>query len=360
MEPILKACFGNAEESRRALDECADIDPEGIDPATRRLLPILYARSASADRSALMELAHRAYLTTWRQNHERMVQVAATVASFRAVGIDCMLLKGAALTLRHYRDYGVRTMGDFDLLIHHEHLEGAVQVLLENGWAAEDGCGVASIMRQARVRHAWQFSRGVTESCDLHWRPLAHCYSPRIAEMFWDGAEAVGVAGEQLKVPCPTGQFFHVCVHAMHWEWTPNMYWVADALTVLAGGEVDWDRAAVLAANAGMRVRFARALFVLASQFHADVPGRLLDVPGTGWEQREFALLQKPCPLGYLDSVAWHRYHFRRLRPFDPRWRTLPAFVGFPQYLAAFLDAETWPAALQKLWPQLKLRAVRH
>jgi hypothetical protein len=55
--------------------------------------------------------------------------------------------------------------------------------------------------------------------------------------------------------------------------------------------------------------------------------------------------------------VAWHVYHFRRLRGFDAQWRSIPAFIGFPRYVAAFLDALSWRELLAKLWVQLKLRA---
>jgi hypothetical protein len=177
--------------------------------------------------------------------------------------------------------------------------------------------------------------------------------------MFWMGAETVDLAGREVRLPCPTDQFFHVCVHAMHWEWTPNLYWVADALTVLGDAEIDWDRAAALAVHAEMRERFTRALSWLVSQFHADIPVQVLGVRAPGWERREYALLQKPCPLGFFDSAAWHRYHFRRLRRFDAQWHAMPAFIAFPRYLATFLDAPTWRALLAGLWPQLKLRARR-
>jgi len=204
---------------------------------------------------------------------------------------------------------------------------------------------------------------------------LARCYSPRVAEMFWSGAETVDLAGRTVKLPCPTDQFFHVCVHAMHWEWTPNLHWVADALTVLGenrgktsasspaqtrmpgDAEVDWDRAEALAMSAGMRVHFAEALSFLASRFHAEIPSHARGVRVQGWERRDYELLQKPCPLGWFDSALWHLYHFRRLRPFDAEWRSTPAFIGFPQYLATFLDAPTRRELLAGLWRQLKLRS---
>jgi hypothetical protein len=168
--------------------------------------------------------------------------------------------------------------------------------------------------------------------------------------------------GRVVKLPCPADQLFHVCVHAMHWEWTPNLYWVADALTVLRDVELDWDRAAALAVSAGMRIRFTQALAILESEFHAVIPGNGLGGHVASWERREYSLMQKPCPLGVFDSVAWHVYHFRRIRPFDTKWREMPAWRGFAQYLETFLDALNLQSLLAKVWEQLKLRrrTVRH
>ena len=283
--------------------------------------------------------------------------IASLLRDFEKAGIECMLLKGAALTLRHYRDYGLRSMGDFDVLVHQEDIEPSVRVLFRNGWTAEGGCTIDAIRRQSRVRHAWQFLRDGTQNCDLHWQPLARCYSPRIAEMFWQQAETVKLDDRVVSLPCPTDQFFHACVHAMHWEWTPNVYWVADALTVLRDSEIDWERAAVLAAASSMRVYFSRALATLVSQFGNAMPALAEEDAAPEWERREYALMQKRCPLGFADSIAWHFYHFRRIRHFDARWREAPMPIGFAQYLAAFLDAPTWPALFTGLWAQAKLRA---
>lgn len=359
-DQLLRACFGEGEEGRCALEACIALQNAGSgqwDAAARRLLPVLYRRWGATERNGLIDLAHRVYLATWQQNRERMAHLASVLREFDRAGIECMLLKGAALTLRHYRDFGLRTMGDFDLLIHPHDIEAAVRLLLQNGWRAEEGCSTEAILRQSRVRHAWQVLHGETQNCDLHWRPLARCNSPQVAEAFWRASETVGLDGHAVKVPCPTDQLFHVCVHAMHWEWTPNLYWVADALTVLGDAEIDWGRAAGLAAGSNMGTPFTQALATLASEFHYAVPERALAVEVAAWERREYALMQKPCPLGLFDSASWHIHHFRRLRPFDPRWSEVPVWIGFPQYVAAFLDAPDWRTLLAKLWAEVRRRA---
>ncbi len=353
---ILTACFGEGDEGRHAYEACVAFEPGAVAAGSGRLLPFVYRRWGASDRNGLIERAHLAYIATWQRNRERMAQAAAVVAEFERAGIECMLLKGAALTLRNYRDYGLRGMGDFDLLIHRGYLERAAALLLRNGWRAEEGRSLEAILRQARVGHACQFSGSAGQNCDLHWHPLIRCYAPQVAEMFWEASETIDLAGHAVRIPCQTDQFLHVCVHGLHWERLPNLYWMADAITVLRGGELDWDRAAALAERSDMRALFAQALLVLAARFHIAVPGKIFDLDTPAWERRECALMQKPCPLSLWDRLAWHRYHFRRIKPFDRQWSQLPYWIAFPQYLTAFWDAAKWRAFAERLWRKFRPR----
>ena len=347
-EQLLRACFGREQDSRHALDDCQNIT---FDAAMVRLLPFIYNRWKGFASNSLIEAGQRAYLATWRQNRERMTALREVLTGLRQAGIECMILKGAALTLRHYRDYGLRDMGDFDIMVHPWDTGRALGFMLRNGWEAEGNCTAESIARQARVRHAWQFSRGETEHCDLHWRPLSQCNAPNISKLFWQGSEMGDLNGLPVKVPGPTDLFFHVCVHAMHWEWTPNLYWFADALVLLGQGRVDWDRAGELARASQMTARFAAALQELRCRFAVSTPQPDGAEP---WERREFELMRKPCPLSFTDRISWHAYHFRRLRPFDPGWKQAPYFAAFPDYLRTFLDGTSWPDLAGKLWKEVR------
>lgn len=340
MEPhhhqFLEACFGSPDIANAALQTLANSQP---DQATLRLLPFLHRRWVGTDSNQLLQSAHLAYLTTWARNRERMSNLRAVVAALNAAAIPTMLLKGAALTLKHYRDYGLRHMGDFDILIPEQHLDPALRLLVSDAWIPEQGCSLESILRQSRVRHAWQFSRG-DQHCDLHWRPLASSNAPHLPDLFWNSAETVDLDGLAVQVPCPTDLFFHVCVHAMHWEWTPNLYWVADALAVAKDSPPDSTRLIALANGSQLTVRLREALKVLA-EFGG--PPTVLP-PAPPWEHREYRLLQKPCPLNLSDRVAWHWYRYKRLSRFD-------SHLGFAEYLKIFLDAPTWravPASLRR------------
>jgi len=356
-EQLLLACFAAEPAASRAVDALSSSLAAGsLEPAVSGLLPLLYRRWPSVESELILE-GRKVSLALWRQNHERMRHLAALVTEFKKLGIGCLVLKGAALALRYYRDLGVRSMRDFDLLVLERDLEPAIVRLQEMGYSAEGASPMRAILRQARVGHAWHFSAN-GQSCDLHWRPIDRCYSPDVTRMFWDSAETATLGEITVAVLSPTDQLFHVCAHGLQWDWNPRIRWIADALTVLRE-LIDWDRMFYLATQSCMRMRLASALGYLQRRFEAAVPPVILerlDGAAPGWERREHRLLQKPYPHGIFDSAAWHAYHFRCLRPFDVYWREAPLWVGFPQYLEAFLGANGCSELARKLWPKLKVR----
>lgn len=356
-EQLLLACFAAEPIALRAVDALSSsLAADSHEPTVSGLLALLYRRWPSLE-SGLVQEGRKAYLTLWRQNHERLQRLADLMLEFQKLGIECVVLKGAALALRYYRDLGVRGMRDFDILVSEQDLEAAIARLQELGYSADGDFPARAILRQTRVGHAWQFSAN-GQSCDLHWRPVVRCYSPDVTRMFRDSAETAPLGDTTVAVLSPTDQLFHVCAHGLQWDWNPPIRWIADALTVLRE-PIDWERMFRLATASCMRTRLASALDYLRIRFEAPVPPAIterLEQAAPGWEAREHGLLQKPCPLGTFDSVSWHVYHFRRLRPFDPDWRSAPLWVAFPQYLETFLGANGWPEFARKLWPELKVR----
>jgi len=324
------------------------------------LLPLVYRRWPALE-DQLVELGRRAYFATWKRNRQRMEQLAVIAARFQEDGIRWMALKGAALTVRQYADLGLRAMADLDILIRAEDLGRAILLLSRAGYRAEENATPDAILRQARVRHAWQFFGPPDWNVDLHWRPVNRCYSPEVTRLFWEGAEAVRFGDQAMLVPSPSDQLFHVCVHGLQWDWTRKIRWIGDALSILRE-PIDWERACRLAEAARMPFRLANALAFLRERFQAPIPPDLAERlirASAKWEYGEYRLLLKPCPLGVYDSLAWHAYHFRRVRQFDKGWRRAPLAIGLPQYLAAFLDAPGWGPLCLKLHSHLTSRLER-
>jgi hypothetical protein len=368
-EILLRACFLAGDAAARELEAWRqEIHAGDLDDFSRRLLPLLIHRWGRDQLDEeIAELGTRIHLAQWEQNRRRFEIAASIEDALAAAGIECVFLKGVALLSRFYGDFGLRGMGDVDLLVRKGDVGAAAQELLRDGWSAEDDLSPGEIGSQTRVRHAWQFVRGDGEMCDLHWHPLVRCFHPEVAERFWSASESVPVANRIVRIPCATDQLFHVCAHGVQWSWTPQTRWIPDAMTILAsvsvrGGAINWQRLFELSVAARMTVRLHAALDYLRRRLDAPVPleslRRFSQHPAEEWERREHRLLQEPCPLGALDSVRWHATNFRRIRPYDEAWSKQPVWLGFPRYLRLFLRAGGTGSILTLLASEFKKRAA--
>ncbi|MDQ6706947.1 MAG: nucleotidyltransferase family protein, partial [Acidobacteriota bacterium] len=272
-EQMLLACLAAEPEATRALDRIVAGNGERVGEGCAQFLPLLYRRWPFR-REAILSTGRKAYLTVWRQNRDRMLHLSSLLEAFQEQGIPCLILKGAALILAYYADPGLRNMRDFDLLVHERDLEAAIVQLTRAGYKADRQFESSAILPQVRIGHAWQFSLGTEQSCDLHWRPVVRCYSPEVAKLFWEDAKTVNFGGVTALVLSPTDQLFHVCAHGLQWDWVPQIRWVPDAMTILRG-PVDWERLSHLATESCMRVRLGQALSYLRRCFSAPVPAPL-------------------------------------------------------------------------------------
>jgi hypothetical protein len=329
------------------------------DPAAATLLPLLDWRWGDRLPDDISVHARSRRLTLWRQGQERLALADSIAATLQQARIDSVLLKGTALIARYYEP-GVRGVGDIDLQVPRGQVRAAVEALTQAGWTAEDGLSPIQIEAQMRARHAWQFYKpgpdGEPAMCDVHWHPVVRCYSPRLAELFLEGAETVTAGSHALRIPCATDLLFHAAAHGLQWSWTSPLRWIPDAWFVIRSGAVDWPRLGMLAAEGDMTFRVHRALEYLKTHFDAPVPEDILQsLSGApGWEAREQTLLEKPSPLGLVDATSWHRYNFRRLRRFDPAWKDANAMSGIASYLKVFFRAERYRDLPGKIWRKVR------
>lgn len=364
-EKLLRACFLSGPAAVRDFEAWrAEVDLDHLDEFSLRLLPILIrAWGVHPLDERVAELGSRIRLAQWQQNRQRIALAASIQSTLSSAGIPSVFLKGMALLTRFCADTGLRAMGDVDFLVPRHNVVNATDVLTRAGWIADENLAPGEIASQMRVRHAWQFNRGPEESCDLHWHPLVRCYAPQVAEAFWNGAETAELGGLRALVPCATDQLLHACVHGLQWSWTPQTRWISDAMTILASrAPIDWRRLSELAASAGMTLRVHAALCYLRNRMEASVPEVELTTMAKHrrpvWEKSEYDLLQKPCPLGAVDSLRWHVTNFRRIRLYDKPWRDKPAGLAFFEYLRTFLRAVGTGGLAASLWHAVRSRTT--
>jgi hypothetical protein len=212
------------------------------------------------------------YRTAWLWNQRGLQRATEIVDALARAGIRSIALKGLALIVTCYRDAGARPMGDVDLLVPAELAVPAAEVLRGAGWTARHALTPAFL----EVKHAAPFVGEQGEELDVHWRVFEEACAPEADEAWWAASRAVDVRGTRFGVLAPADQLLHVCVHGAKWTWRPAIHWIADAVSIVRAGDVDWARLVAQARARRFTLRARETLEFLAASMQAPIPREVL------------------------------------------------------------------------------------
>ena len=128
-ELLLRAGLGYGQPATEAWTQWrATVPYEHLDQASYRLLPLVYRRLRDEGlNDPLLPFMRGVHRRTWHDNHLLFHHAQTLLRAFHAAGIPTLVLKGPALTLLYYKDYGLRPMGDFDILVPTAQAEAALR-----------------------------------------------------------------------------------------------------------------------------------------------------------------------------------------------------------------------------------------
>ena len=234
------------------------------------VLPLVYRNLAGAgladpDLSTL----RGAYRATWVRNQVIFDHGAAALRALGEAGIPTLVLKGFALAFVHYRDAGVRTMDDIDVLVPWRDADRALAALA--GIGVEPG----TPGERERTAHAEHLHDRSGRPLDLHWFSLPTS-SPD--DSFWAESTELSINGVATRALCPAHQLLHILVNGAQWGAVPSMRWIADAVTVERSAArpgqptIDWNLLIAEASRRRLTVTTGAALACLSSAVRFPVP----------------------------------------------------------------------------------------
>lgn len=255
-----------------------------LDAGSERLLPLV------ANNLAKLGVPEDAFLLRGREQRLRgrfkgvlkVHDVGRWVRELAALGVPTLALKGLALAMRYYKDFGLRPMEDIDLLVRAEHVPAALGYLATQGftptealpaacWPPREG---APNLGTAAVTHGCGFVDAAGRQLDLHWSALStHCGDGADAR-FWAHAQPLpGVSGLALA---PAHELVHVLTHGLRWNEVPSIRWIPDAAMILSSTpDFDWALFLDEVAQRGLGFALIPALTLLAD-FGVVVPAHVM------------------------------------------------------------------------------------
>jgi hypothetical protein len=254
------------------------VDIDTLDNGSYFLLPMLYKKLAQKGvNSPHANRLKGVYRKNWFRNHQLFNHAAPVMGSLHQAGIPMMLLKGAALILEVYSDFGLRSMRDIDLLVPTGQFREAISIMHRSGWRSaytnypEYGAMVDSY-------HALTFSDSSGFELDLHNHAFYLCMNKEADDDFWNHAAPVKIHDIPCQAMSPADQLLHVLVHGAMWNPLPPLRWVTDAIWLLKRHpDLDWSGLFRQAEKRQLVLQVRDTLDYLATVFAAPIPGDIPD-----------------------------------------------------------------------------------
>lgn len=353
-ELLLQAALRPPDEAGDAFVQWRNVsNPYEIDEGSRRLLPMVYRNFRRAGlKTSLDALLWDAYVQASARNQMLLRTLERVLAGLHDAGLPTLVLKGAALTVLHYRDRGTRPMADLDVMVPLELAGDALDSLRAAGWDLEPQWREQPLEQLLRMRHAVSMRLGDDE-LDLHWYALAACIGTDLEAGLWDSSVEMDVGGQRTRALAPADQLLQAFAHGLRHNPVPTVRWIADAHVVItsSGDALDWDQLLRRAARHRLSPWVSAAVTYLDGKFPSLVPpapvAAARSVPVTARERREFEHSIRHSFHWILD--AWHRYRRR-----EADRGVVRAAAGFAEELRVHYDLDhAWQV------PERALRGIQ-
>jgi hypothetical protein len=315
------------------------------DEASFRLLPLVHRNLTRQGFCAPeAKILKGIYRQAWLKNQMLLHRTGQVLRELHAAGVQTMVLKGAALSLLHYRDAGLRPMRDVDVLIPCERAQEAADFLARSGWRRLTWAPEQLTDAYLRFRHSMCFAHGPNEEFDLHWHPLGLVRDGEADQALWASSVPLEIYGQRTLALDATGQLLHACLHGMAWNSVAPIRWVADAMTILRTADtIRWEFLVEFARRNRIELFLSPALEYLARTFEAPVPSSALrDMKRTAVSRTDLAEFRRAVLTeefqGALDTcLAMYRRHWRGSRELPAPAR----LMGFPAFLQCYWKVDT-------------------
>ncbi len=130
---LLKSALLQGEEAAESWNKYySDFNYKKVDPVCNKIIPLLYVNLKKHNiETPLLKEFKNIYNITWYKNKLLFNKLFLAIEALSNAGIEAMPLKGMALTLAYYKDFGLRPMNDFDLFIPEKKIDEVIDTIIK-------------------------------------------------------------------------------------------------------------------------------------------------------------------------------------------------------------------------------------
>lgn len=277
---LLKSALLNAEESIISWKNyLSNFNLEKTDPVNIKLFPLLYVNlRKNKIETPLLEKFRKIYNTTWYKNKLLFSKMLLAIEELDNAGIESKPLKGMALTLAFYKDFGLRPMNDFDLFVPENTTIKAVEILLKLGYKPVGN----SIFREEYLfaNNSFNFIGKDNIELDIHWHILRDCCNNESDELLSQDLISLNTKNRIIYCLNSENQLLNIIVHGIDYFSSSTFQWVADVVFILQnfGKEINWNKLIDNARSLDLSLSLYAGFEFINTEISALIPGWVLRV----------------------------------------------------------------------------------
>ena len=260
------------------------------------------------------------YIYNWGRNIRILEEMAALLRVFKN---PVIVLKGAALLSSVYEDFGLRMLGDVDILVRPEDVLEIDKVLSQSGYQSDH---TLSFYRVTNYLNSLVYGKtGSPLLLHLHWHLVNNAlpnyiYAEKIdMDKIWNEAIPLKIRESEALCLAPHHQLLHLSEHAMKHSYNTLIHvWDIHQVISHGKGKLDWERVCRESGEFQLRSPLFYSLWLSKEYFGTCVPQEILEFlhprhKGMG-ERFFFYLLRKGkrreklCWLFYFSHISgWQK-----------------------------------------------------
>jgi Uncharacterised nucleotidyltransferase len=195
---------------------------------------------------------------------------------FRTVGVESIVVKGPVLSVRAYRDPGLRQYVDLDFLIRARDLLAATRALVDLGY--DPDVPLAAI-EAGKIPGEYLFMKpGTRLLVELHTEHTFRYFPrPMPTEDYFARKTMVALDGNNVPALSSEDEFVLICIHGAKHFWE-RLMWVADVAAMAAGGtRLNWKIVRESARAVGAERMVNVALRLVQEILSTEIPAEMKD-----------------------------------------------------------------------------------
>lgn len=271
---------------------------------------------------------NNAYYQNACRNTLLLRELSNVLQSLADVGVDVIVLKGAALAEKVYGDIAVRQMVDLDLLIHPKDLPIVREIVANLGYQLA-GVEMQSGFNEEFRNEEIHWKRGLVDvNLDLHWKLVSPAFYQRtfLTDWFWETAISTKISGSPALILGNEAQIVYLCAHLMLHHGGNSLLWLHDIAEAIAFSptSIDWNLIITKAQSYNLVLSVQQILLRVADEWKVEIPvevrSQLAILQPSREEVRAFYWQNQTMALRLFDDLAGAKDWLTRLRI---AWETL-------------------------------------